>query len=296
MYQSLLPVIARPNWCHGAGTTFLKILAGDIDQTSGDIIVELEKRIVALKQDQFAYDAFSVLGTVIMGYPELYKIYKERTDYTQKMNDRRRSSYWRLGNGYSEMDGYTLEADAATMLSEIGIKESLHEKKMDTLEPGEKIRVLLAQALFGNPDILLLDEPTNQLDYLSTLWLENYLMDFENTVLVVSHDRHFLNKVCTHIADVDFGQINVFAGNYDFWYKSSKLAMQQREDQNKKAEQKISELEDFVRRFSANASKSKQATSRKKLIDKLRPEDYLYHVAVHHTSILNHNDNAVIKF
>ena len=261
---------------NGAGkSTFLKILAGDIEQTSGDIIVEPGKRIAVLKQDQFAYDAFSVLETVIMGYPELYKIYKERTDLYAKdeMTDDEGLRIGDLEMAYSEMDGYTLEADAATMLSEIGIKESLHEKKMDTLEPGEKIRVLLAQALFGNPDILLLDEPTNQLDYLSTLWLENYLMDFENTVLVVSHDRHFLNKVCTHIADVDFGQINVFAGNYDFWYKSSKLAMQQREDQNKKAEQKISELEDFVRRFSANASKSKQATSRKKLIDKLRPED-----------------------
>ena len=261
---------------NGAGkSTFLKILSGDIDPSSGAVRIEPNKRIAVLKQNQFEYDAYPVLDTVLMGHAALYQIYAELESIYAKadMTDADGLRAGELTEQYGELDGYTAEANAAKFLSELGIVESLHKKTMGELESGQKVRVLLAQALFGDPDILLLDEPTNQLDYHSVLHLENFLMNFENTVIVISHNRHFLNKVCTHIADLDFKQIRTYVGNYDFWEKASQLAAKQRKDQNKKNEEKIKELEDFVRRFSANASKSKQATSRKKLIEKLRPED-----------------------
>ena len=261
---------------NGAGkSTFLKALAGDIEANEGDVIIEKNKRMAVLRQDQFAFDEYNVLDTVLMGYKALYDVYAERMALYAK-GDLTEDEGMRIGaleGEFAEMDGYTAESDASTMLAELGIEEALHNKPMGSLESGEKVRVLLAQALFGDPDILLLDEPTNQLDYMTTIWLENYLLDFKNTVIVVSHDRHFLNKVCTHIADVDYGTIKVFPGNYAFWKQSTELARKQLEDKNKKDESKIQELEDFVRRFSANASKSKQATSRKKLIDKIRPEE-----------------------
>ena len=261
---------------NGAGkSTFLKLLSGELDSTSGNIHIEDGKRIAVLKQDQFAFDDFSVIETVLMGHKELYDIFRERNELYSKseLSDEEGMRVGDLEVRFGEMDGYTAEADAGVLLSGLGLKDELHQKKMSELDPGEKIRVLLAQALFGNPDILLLDEPTNQLDYLSVIWLENYLLEFKNTVIVVSHDRHFLNKVCTHIADVDFGQVKIYPGNYDFWKQSSELSRKQHEEKNKKSEQKIKELEDFVRRFSANASKSKQATSRKKLITQLTPEE-----------------------
>jgi len=261
---------------NGAGkSTFLKILSGEIEPTNGNVIIPKGKRLSVLKQDQFAYDEYTVLDTVLQGYPELYVIYKERNELYSKpeMTDEEGIRVADLECKFGEMDGYMAEVDAATMLSDLGIEESLHDKTMASLEAQQKIRVLLAQALFGNPDILLLDEPTNQLDYQTVLWLENFLLDFENTVIVVSHDRHFLNKVCTHIADLDFRKLNIFTGNYDFWYQSSQLMQEQQRNQQKKQTDKVKELEDFIRRFSANASKSKQATSRKKLLDKIRPEE-----------------------
>ncbi|RAP33267.1 hypothetical protein DID75_02620 [Candidatus Marinamargulisbacteria bacterium SCGC AG-410-N11] len=261
---------------NGAGkSTFLKILSGDIEPTQGQLRIDKDKRIAVLKQDQFEFDDFTVLDTVLMGYKELYEVYAERNVLYSKdeMTDAEGERAGDLEVLFAEMDGYNAESDAAKMLSELNIEESLHTSKMKDLESGQKIRVLLAQALFGNPDILLLDEPTNQLDYVTVLWLEKFLLDFQNTVIVVSHDRHFLNKVCTHIADLDFKQVKIYIGNYSFWEQASQLAMQQKKDQHKKQSDKIKELEDFVRRFSANASKSKQATSRKKLIEKLRPED-----------------------
>jgi ATPase subunit of ABC transporter with duplicated ATPase domains len=261
---------------NGSGkSTFLKILSGEIEASKGDVVIGKDKRIAVLKQDQFAFDEVIILETVLMGHEKLYKLYTERnelyakTEYTEEEGMR----IGELETDFAEMDGYAAESDAATILSELGINEELQGKKMKELDPGLKIRVLLAQALFGEPDILLLDEPTNQLDYLSALWLENYLQDFKNIVIVVSHDRHFLNKVCTHIANLDFKQINILPGNYDFWQESSQLAMKQKQDHNKRADAKVKELEEFVRRFSANASKSKQATSRKKLIEKIRPEE-----------------------
>ena len=261
---------------NGAGkSTFLKILAGDIEPSKGQVIIPKGKRLAMLRQDQFAYDEFKVINTVLMGHPELYKVYAERDELYSKaeLSDEEGMRIGDLENEFAELDGYTAEAEAASMLNDLDIPNEDHEKLMKDLEPGLKVRVLLAQALFGNPDILLLDEPTNQLDYLSVLWLEKFLLNFKNTVIVVSHDRHFLNKVCTHIADVDYKKIKIFVGNYDFWQQSSKLIQQQLQDQHKKQTDKIKELEAFVRRFSANASKSKQATSRKKLIDKLKPED-----------------------
>lgn len=261
---------------NGAGkSTFLKVLSGDIDPSSGEVVIESGKRIAVLRQDQFAFDECQVLETVMMGHKELYEIYAKRNELYSKtdLTDDEGMLIGELEDKFGEMDGYSAESNAASMLSELGIDDSLHYLTMKELEAGQKIRVLLAQALFGNPDILLLDEPTNQLDYLSVLWLEQYLLDFENTVIVVSHDRHFLNKVCTHIADVDYNNIKISVGNYDFWQQSSQLLLKQQQEKNQKNEAKIKELEDFVRRFSANASKSKQATSRKKLIDKLRPEE-----------------------
>ena len=261
---------------NGAGkSTFLRVLSGEIEPTNGRVMIPDGKRLAVLKQDQFAYDEYRVLDTVLMGHETLYEVYAERAELYAK-EDMTEKEGLRVGDlevKFGEMDGYTAEADAATMLAELGIKDEYHDKLMKDMDPGDKIRILLAQALFGDPDILLLDEPTNQLDYMSVLWLEKFLLDFENTVIVVSHDRHFLNKVCTHIADVDFRKITTFVGNYDFWQQSSQLMMKQQQDKNKKSADKVKELEDFVRRFSANASKSKQATSRKKLIEKLRPEE-----------------------
>jgi ATPase subunit of ABC transporter with duplicated ATPase domains len=261
---------------NGAGkSTFLKILAGDIEPSKGQVIIPKGKRVAMLRQNQFAFDNEKALNTVLMGHPELYKIYKERDELYSKseMTEEEGIRIGELESEFAEIDGYTAEAEAATMLNDLDISNDHHEKLMKDLEPGIKVRVLLAQALFGNPDILLLDEPTNQLDYISVLWLEKFLFDFKNTVIVVSHDRHFLNKVCTHIADVDYKNIKIFVGNYDFWQQSSNLIQSQLQDQHKKQTDKIKELEDFVRRFSANASKSKQATSRKKLIDKIRPDE-----------------------
>lgn len=261
---------------NGAGkSTFLKILSGVLEPSSGHVICDEKKRIAVLSQDQFAFDRYTVIDTVIMGHQTLYSVYHERNQLYAKdeLTDAEGERVGDLEMRFSDMDGYNAESDAATMLSELGIPEVLHDKQMDELESGQKIRVLLAQALFGNPDILLLDEPTNQLDYTTVVWLENFLMNFKNLVIVVSHDRHFLNKVCTHIADLDFKRLKVYVGNYDFWETSSQLAMQQKKDQNKKKEDKVKELEAFIRRFSANASKSKQATSRKKLLEKIRPED-----------------------
>jgi len=261
---------------NGAGkSTFLKILSGEVESTKGDVIISETKRISVLSQDHFAFDDYNVLETVIMGDKQLYPIYKKRMHLYAKENltDKEGEEIGLLEESFGELDGYTAEANASTMLSELGFTNDHQDKKMSELDAGEKVRVLLAQALFGNPDVLLLDEPTNQLDYLSVLWLEKFIMSFKNTVIVVSHDRHFLNKVCTYIADVDFGEIKLYPGNYDFWKSSSELATKQQQDKTKKSESKIKELEDFVRRFSANASKSKQATSRKKMIEKLRPEE-----------------------
>ncbi|MFC1617045.1 ABC-F family ATP-binding cassette domain-containing protein [Candidatus Margulisiibacteriota bacterium] len=261
---------------NGSGkSTFLKILSGQLDSTEGEVIIDRNKRISVLSQDQFAYDEFPVIETVLQGNKNLYAIYAERMALYAKteLTNEEGTRIGYLEEEFFHLDGYTAESDAATMLNDLGIASNKHALKMSELEAGEKVRVLLAQALFGSPDVLLLDEPTNQLDYLSILWLEKFLLDFKNTVLVVSHDRHFLNKVCTYIADVDFGEIKLYPGNYDFWKISSELITKQRQNHNKQAESKIKELEDFVRRFSANASKSKQATSRKKLIEKLRPDE-----------------------
>ena len=261
---------------NGAGkSTFLKILSGELESTSGEVIIDSAKRISVLRQDHFAFDSYNVLETVLMGDKKLYPIYKKRIELYAKtdLTDAEGEEIGLLEASFGELDGYTAESNASTMLNELGITNAMQDKTMNELDAGEKVRVLLAQALFGNPDVLLLDEPTNQLDYLSVLWLEKFIMSFKNTVIVVSHDRHFLNKVCTYIADVDFGEIRLYPGNYDFWKSSSELALKQQQDQNKKSESKIKELEDFVRRFSANASKSKQATSRKKMIEKLRPEE-----------------------
>lgn len=261
---------------NGAGkSTLLKVISGDVSPTEGRVILEPGLKMSILKQDQFAYDQYSVLDTVMMGYAKLYKIYKKRQELYAKdeLTDQEGELIGQLEDEFGELDGYRYEADAATMISELGISEELHDQTMASLEAADKFKVLLAQALFAEPDILLLDEPTNQLDFNTILWLENYLLEFKNTVIVVSHDRHFLNKVCTHIADVDYGKIKIYPGNYDFWQQASQLATKQRQDQAAKDSKKVQQLEEFVRRFSANASKSKQATSRKKLIEKLKPEE-----------------------
>lgn len=261
---------------NGAGkSTFLKILSGEIDPTTGQVDIERGKRMSVLKQNHFEFDGYPVLETVIMGNKELYKIIKEKEviyakeDFTDE--DGIRAS--ELEEKFAEMEGWNAESDAANMLSGLGITEDLHFRTMHELNNNQKVRVLLAQALFGNPDILLMDEPTNDLDVDTISWLENFLANFENTVLVVSHDRHFLDAVCTHVADIDFGKIQVYSGNYTFWYQSSQLALKQRTDQNKKAEEKRKELMDFIQRFSANVAKSKQATSRRKMIEKLNIEE-----------------------
>ncbi|MEI2611884.1 MAG: ATP-binding cassette domain-containing protein [Candidatus Promineifilaceae bacterium] len=257
---------------NGAGkSTLLKAIAGQIEPNKGFIAAGTRERIALLQQDQFAFDDFSVLETVIMGHPRLYHLLQERDAIYSKADfseaDGLRAAD--LETELAELGGYEAEAEASTLLDNLGLEENTHLLLMRDLEASQKVRVLLAQALFGNPDILLLDEPTNQLDLDSINWLEEFLMRFTNTVIVVSHDRHFLNNVCTHIADIDFGKIQLYVGNYDFWYQASQLAEQQRKNADKKRDEKIKELEQFVRRFSANASKSRQATSRKKLIDKL---------------------------
>ncbi len=261
---------------NGAGkSTFLKILSGELDQDSGEVFITPGERLAMLQQDHFAFDEYSVMHTVIMGYRKLYDIMMEREQIYAKEDfseeDGLRAA--ELEGEFSDLNGWEAEAEAAQILDGLGIGVDLHDKTMKELEGGQKVRVLLAQALFGNPDILLLDEPTNHLDLESISWLEEFLYKFQNTVIVVSHDRHFLNKVCTHVADIDFGKIQLFVGNYDFWYMTSKLANKQRKDDKKKREEKIAELKSFIQRFSANAAKSKQATSRKKLIDKLTLDD-----------------------
>lgn len=261
---------------NGSGkSTFIKILSGEIESTAGTVNLKPGARISTLKQDQFAYDESSVLTTVIMGHERLYQVIKEKDaiyanpDFSEE--DGLRVS--ELEGEFAEMDGWNAESDAAKLLSDLGIPENMHEMNMKQLEASQKIRVLLAQALFGNPDILLLDEPTNQLDMETCMWLEEFLINFENTAIVVSHDRHFLDKVCTHVADIDFGKIQLFPGNYTFWAQSSQLALRQRQEANKKIEDKRKELQDFIARFSANASKSRQATSRKKILENLTLED-----------------------
>lgn len=261
---------------NGAGkSTFLKILSGDIEPNTGDVSITPGQRLAVLKQDHFEYDEVEVLKTVIMGHKRLVEIMEEKDALYAKedFSDEDGIKASELEGEFAELNGWEAESEAATLLQGLGITEELHSKLMKELSGPEKVKVLLAQALFGHPDILLLDEPTNHLDIKSIVWLENFLMDFEGTVIVVSHDRHFLNKVCTHMADVDFGKIQLYVGNYDFWYESSQLALQMAKDQNKKKEEKIKELQTFIARFSSNASKAKQATSRKKQLDKLTLED-----------------------
>jgi ATPase subunit of ABC transporter with duplicated ATPase domains len=261
---------------NGAGkSTFLKILSGEICPDKGEISIGTRERIAVLRQDQFAFDEETAFTTVIMGHRRLYDVMTEREALYAKADfseaDGVRSA--ELEAEFAEMNGYEAESEAAVLLNGLGIPEELRQKRMKELEGGDKVRVLLAQALFGNPDILLLDEPTNNLDLKSISWLEDFLYRFPNTVIVVSHDRHFLNQVCTHTADIDFGRIQVYVGNYDFWYHASQLTLRQRQNENRKVADKAAELKEFIQRFSSNASKAKQATSRKKLLDKLTLEE-----------------------
>ncbi|MCL4151907.1 UNVERIFIED_CONTAM: hypothetical protein GTU68_018105 [Idotea baltica] len=259
---------------NGAGkSTFLKIIAGKQDPTSGHVHLEATKRMSVLEQDHNKHDEDTVLETVLMGNKSLFKIKTEIDALYADYTDENTEKIGELQVTFEEMNGWNADSDAAAMLSNLGIKEEFHYTLMKDLDGKQKVRVLLAQALFGNPDVLIMDEPTNDLDYETISWLENFLANYDNCVIVVSHDRHFLDAVCTHISDIDFGKINHFSGNYTFWYESSQLAARQRSQQNKKAEEKKKELEEFIRRFSANVAKSKQATSRKKMIDKLNIED-----------------------
>ena len=261
---------------NGAGkSTFLKVLSGEIEPSKGEVSLNKEERLSILKQDHFAFEKNVIIDTVIMGNKELYNIMKEKEEIYAKpdFSEEDGMKAAKLEERFAELDGWNAESDAAILLNDLGIEPEKHYKYMKEIEPREKVKVLLAQALFGNPDVLLLDEPTNDLDLKSINWLQEFLINFENTVIVVSHDRYFLNKVCTHIADVDFGKIKVYPGNYDFWYESSQLALKQAREQNKKKEEKIKELQDFIARFSANASKSKQATSRKKTLEKIQLEE-----------------------
>lgn len=261
---------------NGAGkSTFLKILSGEIEPSAGDVAITPGERLAVLKQNHYEYDEFPVLQTVIMGHERLFQIMQEKDALYAKpdFSDEDGLKVAELEGEFCELNGWDAEPEAARLLNGLGISEDLHEKCMKELSGNEKVRVLLAQALFGNPDILLLDEPTNHLDVESIRWLEDFLYNFENTVIVVSHDRHFLNQVCTHIADIDFGNIQLYVGNYDFWQESSELAMKMAKEANKKTEEKIKDLQTFIQRFSANASKSRQATSRKKLLEKLTLED-----------------------
>ncbi|MDE5780688.1 MAG: ATP-binding cassette domain-containing protein [Lachnospiraceae bacterium] len=261
---------------NGAGkSTFLKILSGQIDSTNGEVVITPGQRLSFLQQDHFKYDEFPVLDTVIMGNARLYDIMKEKDaiyakeDFTEEDGIKA----GKLEEEFATLNGWEAESDAATLLNGLGIDTELHSKYLKELTGSEKVKVLLAQALFGNPDILLLDEPTNHLDLDAIAWLEEFLINFDNTVIVVSHDRYFLNKVCTQIADIDYGKIQLYAGNYDFWYESSQLLVKQMKEANKKKEEKIKELQDFIQRFSANASKSKQATSRKRALEKIELDD-----------------------
>lgn len=261
---------------NGAGkSTFLKILSGALEPTNGDVIITPGQRLSVLEQDHFKYDDFTVLDTVIMGNARLYEIMKEKDAIYAKEDfsdeDGIRAS--ELEGEFAEMDGWEAESNAASLLNGLGVDTEFHYSLMKDLNGSQKVKVLLAKALFGNPDILLLDEPTNHLDLDAIAWLEEFLINFDNTVIVVSHDRYFLNKVCTHIADIDYGKIQLYAGNYDFWYESSQLLIKQMKEANKKKEEKIKELQDFISRFSANASKSKQATSRKKALEKIELDD-----------------------
>ena len=261
---------------NGAGkSTFLKVLSGEIEPSKGEVSLGKGERLSMLKQDHFAFEEFSVIDTVIMGNKELYDIMKEKEAIYAKpdFSEEDGMKAAKLEERFAELDGWNAESDAAKLLNDLGIIPEDHYKLMKEIEAKDKVKVLLAQSLFGNPDVLLLDEPTNDLDLKSINWLQDFLMDFENTVIVVSHDRYFLNKVCTYIADVDFGKITLYPGNYDFWYESSQLALKQAREQNKKKEEKIKELQDFIARFSANASKSKQATSRKKTLEKIQLEE-----------------------
>ncbi len=257
---------------NGAGkSTFLKILSGELETTTGDVTITPGQRLSVLEQDHFKYDSYTVMDTVIMGNPRLYEVMKEKDaiyskeDFTDE--DGIRAS--ELEAEFAEMDGWEAESNAANLLNGLGIETDIHYSMMSDLTGNEKVKILLAKALFGNPDILLLDEPTNHLDLDAIAWLEEFLINFDNTVIVVSHDRYFLNKVCTHTADIDYGKIQLYAGNYDFWYESSQLLIKQMKEANKKKEEKIKELQEFISRFSANASKSKQATSRKKALEKI---------------------------
>ena len=261
---------------NGAGkSTFLKILSGVLETTNGDVSITPGQRLSVLEQDHFKYDAYPVMDTVIMGNERLYQIMKEKdTIYAKEdFSDEDGIRASELEAEFAEMDGWDAETNAAMLLNGLGIETDLHYSMMSDLNGNEKVKVLLAKALFGNPDILLLDEPTNHLDLDAIAWLEDFLIDFENTVIVVSHDRYFLNKVCTHIADIDYGKIQLYAGNYDFWYESSQLIIKQRKEANKKKEEQIKELQEFISRFSANASKSKQATSRKRALEKIELDD-----------------------
>ncbi len=269
---------------NGAGkSTFLKILSGDIESTSGNVSLPSGKRLSMLRQDQFAFDQHTVLATVIMGHKELFSVMKEKDEIYAKPDfsdaDGIRAS--ELEGRFAEMNGWDSETEAAKLLSDLGIQAELHQMLMSQLEGSQKVRVLLAQALFGNPDVLILDEPTNGLDVETCLWLEEFLANFENIAIVVSHDRHFLDKICTNICDIDYNKVQSFKGNYSFWYEASQLALRQRSDQNKKTEEKRKELQDFIARFSANASKARQATARKKMlenltIDEIKPSSRKY--------------------
>ncbi|MCY7293545.1 MAG: ATP-binding cassette domain-containing protein [Ferruginibacter sp.] len=261
---------------NGAGkSTFLKIISGELEPNKGTVSISPGERMAVLAQNQFAFDEITVLNTVLMGHEKMWKIQhqKDALYLKEDFNEADGIKAGELEEQFGEMGGYTAESDAATLLSELGVKDELHQVLMKDISANLKVRVLLAQALFGNPDILLLDEPTNNLDVETIAWLENFLADYQNIVLVVSHDRHFLDAVCTHVADVDKGKIKIYTGNYTFWYESSQLASRQASDKNKKAEEKKKDLLEFIARFSANASKSKQATSRKKALDKLVFED-----------------------
>ena len=261
---------------NGAGkSTFLKVLSGEIEPSKGEVVLDKGERLSMLKQDHFAYEDYTVIDTVMLGNPELYNIMKEKDKLYSKPDFSEEDGIIaaRLEERFAELDGWNAESDAAKLLNDLGIDNFLHYKYMKEIEAKDKVKVLLAQSLFGNPDVLLLDEPTNDLDMKAINWLQDFLIDYDNTVIVVSHDRYFLNKVCTHIADVDFGKIKVYPGNYDFWYESSQLALKQMKEENKKKEEKIKELQDFIARFSANASKSKQATSRKKSLEKIELEE-----------------------
>lgn len=261
---------------NGAGkSTFLKILAGEIEPTKGDVVVAKGMRMAVLKQNHYEFDKYNVIETVIMGHKRLYEIMKEKEVLYSKENFTEADGIkaGELESEFAELNGWEAESDAAKLLSNLGVDESLFDMVMENIPGKDKVKVLLAQALFGNPDILLMDEPTNDLDFKAITWLEDFLIDYDKTVIVVSHDRHFLNKVCTHMLDIDYGTAKLYPGNYDFWYESSQLALRLMKESNKKKEQKIKELEDFIARFSANASKSRQATSRKKSLEKIKLDD-----------------------